>query len=61
MSNLNWHTPICGTSTWGERVATLEVQFSHFDSDLTISFTSNLNEASTNESFGIRDFVLEVK
>jgi len=56
LSNVAWHTPMCGVKGWGERVATLEVEVAHFQSNVLIGFQSTLNEKANNESWGIRDF-----
>jgi hypothetical protein len=47
---------MCGVGGWGDRVATLEVEFSHSDSELLVDFTSDLNSAANDESWGVRDF-----
>jgi len=42
-STHSFHTPMCGSASWGERVATLEVEFAHSSGDLTMEFSSTLN------------------
>jgi len=47
---------MCGASNWGERVATLEVEFAHSNGDLAVEFSSTLNQVAADESWGVRDF-----
>jgi len=52
---------MCGHGSYGDRVATLEVEFAHTGSEMMVDFTSNLNELASNESWGVRDFQVHIK
>lgn len=57
--NQGYWNNICGqASDWRELLVRVEVEVAHTKSDVLIEFTSTLNEAPENESWGIRDFFL---
>jgi len=50
---------LCGQGgDWNESIINLEVKVAHSAPEVSIEFSSTLNEAATNESWGIRDFHL---
>jgi len=48
----NTGSKVCANAGWKDRTKFIRITFDHEDPILTLRFTSNLNEASTNESFG---------
>ena len=46
---------LTGVSGWRDGIEYVVVSFNHSSSNLTLKFTSNLNEHANNESFGFSD------
>jgi len=55
-------TSMCGDTadySYGERISNLDVYVDHAGTDITVTFTSSLNEGPGNESWGIRELTIE--
>jgi len=48
----NTGSKVCANAGWKDRTKFIRITIDHDEPNLTLRFTSNLNEASTNESFG---------
>ena len=48
----NTGSKVCGNAGWKDRTKFIRITIDHVDPILILKFKSNLNEASTNESFG---------
>jgi len=52
---------LCGAGAdWNEEIVDLEVELEHADETLRIGFSSSLDEGATNESWGLRNFILYI-
>jgi hypothetical protein len=53
---------VCGNATFGDYLNyPVDVEFAHSGSTATIAVCSNLDEASTNESFGFSDLTVRLR
>jgi hypothetical protein len=59
MSSTDGTTNVCGSSTWSDNFVPLTFTIPHYGQAMTVKVTASLDQATTDESWGLADVRIE--